>query len=1129
MKKISVVKNGCFVLLKTKPIQILFALLMLFIPFQSFAEKDVLNSVKAEALALNQNQTKQVSGRVTDASGITIPGVTVIIKGTTRGTTTNLDGRFSLENVSENAVLVFSFIGMNTEEVSVAGRSSLNVVMKEEAVGLEELVVVGYGTQRKENLTGAVSTINTDKAIGSRPITDVAKALQGISPGLNITTNVGGPGIDSNIRLRGSIGSLNATQGTSPLILVDNVEIPSLSLVNPNDIESISVLKDAASASIYGTRASWGVILITTKSGRTDGKVVVNYSNNFAWNTPTKVPRQAQTWENAEFALTAANRQGNTDISLIGYNVDQEAVGKMKDWHEQYGSMSQAQLGEMQMGRDMEFRGGKLYFYRSFDPIEEFTKKWTPQQNHEFSVSGGTQKSSYNIGLGYINQSGIMEYNTDSYERYNFNSSVTTQVNDWWKIKGNVLFTRSTSEQPYRYTAGLYDAWYYLMRWPRWYPYASYEGKDFRSALTDIKQANTERFTENFTRVSIGTEFNPIKNLSINFDYTFSLLNDEVKRNGGDVYAYNMFATVNPLAAFGSIYSSVDNRVLQWSEYSMSNIFKAYATYNLNIKEDHNLKMMVGFDSEERERLGHSSERRGLIDMNKPEIALAIGDQFVTAVNYHDEFASRGYFGRLNYNYLQRYLLEVNARYDGSSKFPTGEKWALFPSLSAGWILSEESFMNWSNSALSMFKIRGSWGTIGNQDVASNAFLSTMGIGSSSGWVQGGQQLPYVGIPSVISSSLTWERITTLNLGLDARFFNNKMGVSVDWYQRTTSDMHSPGETLPSTFGASAPKINFGEMQGTGIEIIVDYNHRFENGLGLFLTATLSNVTEKITKYDNPTNYIYGYYEGKEIGEIWGYETDRLYQESDMIQKTDPSGNPIVDNQGNPVLVPQGPSQELFEAGYFKYGPGDVKYKDLNGDGKIDYGNNTLDDHGDLKRIGNTLPKFEYGFTIALDYKGFDLSTFFQGVGSRDFWAYGNVAIPNGSGEALYEHQTDYWTPQNTDAFYPTPVNTAWVSHGQNFLRQSRFLSDMSYLRMKNLTFGYTLPRILSKKILLEKARFYVSGENLFEFDNMDIPVDPETTEKKYSSSGTIDDSGWSFGRSYPFSRTISFGVQLTL
>ena len=1069
----------------------------------------------------------RVTGSVVDDNAEPVIGASIQIKGTGQGTVTDYDGSFTLNVPAGANTLVVSYVGMLTQEVAV--RPSLRIVLRSDSELLDEVVVVGYGSQKKANLTGAVSVIDTEKALQGRPITDVSKALQGVSPGLNITTNVGGPGIESNIRLRGSVGSLNATEGTSPLILVDNVEVPSLSLVNPSDIESISVLKDAASASIYGTRAAWGVILITTKSGRTDGNVVVNYSNNFAWNTPTKVPRQAETWENAEFALTAAGRQNITDISLIGYNVDQESIGKMKDWHSQYGAMSQAELGEMQMGRDMEFRGGRLYFYRSFDPIEEFTKKWTPQQNHEFSVSGGTQKTSYNIGLGFIDQSGIMKHNTDSYERYNLSSSISTKINDWWRVKSNVLFTRSNTEQPYRYTAGLYDAWYYLMRWPRWYPYTTYEGKDFRSALTDIKQANKERFTDNFTRVSLGTEINPIKNLSINFDYTFSLLNQEVKRDGGEVFAYDMFATVNPLASYKSLYSSVDNRVLQWSKYTMSNIFKAYATYDLKIKEDHNLKMMVGFDSEKRERLGHSSDRRQLIDMNKPEIALAIGDQYVTAVAYHNEFASRGYFGRVNYNYLQRYLLEVNARYDGSSRFPAGEKWALFPSLSAGWILSEESFMNWSTPALSMLKLRGSWGTIGNQDVASNAFLSTMGVGTNSGWVEGGQQLPYIGMPTTISSSLTWERITTLDIGLDARFLDNKLGFSVDWYQRTTSDMHSPGEALPSTFGAAAPQINFGEMQGTGIEIIADYNHRFSNGLGLYLTATFSNVTEKITKYDNPTNYIYGYYKGKEIGEIWGYETDRLYQESDMIPKMDASGNPVVDNQGNTVLVPKGPSQELFEEGYFKYGPGDVKYKDLNGDGKIDYGSNTLDDRGDLKRIGNELPKYEYGFTIALDYKGFDLSTFFQGVGSRDYWAFGNVAIPNGSGEAMYEHQRDYWTPQNTDAFYPTPTNTAWITHGQNFLRQSRYLSDMSYLRMKNLTFGYTLPTALTQKVLVDKARIYVSGENLFEFDNMDIPVDPETTHRKYNSSGTINDAGWSFGRSYPFSRTISFGIQVTL
>ncbi len=1074
---------------------------------------------------------QNISGEVRDQqSREPIPGVNILVVGTTVGTITDMDGKYTLALPdNEPAQVQFSFVGFKSQVLQVQPGNTYNVLLQPDEKLLSDVVVVGYGTQRRENLTGAVATIDAEKALDSRPITDVSKALQGVSPGLSITTNVGGPGIDSNIRLRGSIGSLNADGGTSPLILVDNVEIPNLSLINPNDIESISVLKDAASASIYGTRAAWGVILVTTKSGRVDGKTTVNYSNNFAWNTPTTIPRQAETWENAEFILRAHAREGKNEASVIGYNVDQLSVTKMKEWEESYGHMSQSDLGEMQMDRDMEFRGGKLYFYRSFDPIDQFTKKWTPQQNHDFSVSGGTEKSSYNLSLGYLSQSGVMKYNTDSYDRYNFSSNLTSQVNDWWKIKGNVLFSRSTTTMPYRYTAGLYDAWYYLMRWPKWYPYATYEGKDFRSAVTDIKQANDERFTENFTRITVGTVLSPVKNLDINFDYTFSLLNDEVKRDGGKVYAYNMFATVNPLASYGNIYSSVDNRVLQWSEYTMSNIFKAYATYNFNINERNELKGMVGFDSEERENLGHSSDRRELIDIHKPEIALAIGDQYVTAVDYHNEFASRGYFGRLNYNFDQKYLFEFNLRYDGSSKFPIGEKWAWFPSGSAGWIISEESFMDWSDPALSMLKIRGSYGTIGNQDVDANAFLSTMGIGSASGWVQGGQQLPYVGIPSVISANLTWERITTLDIGVDARFFRNKLGFSFDWYRRTTSDMHSPGETLPSTYGASAPDINFGEMQGTGIEIIVDYNHRFNNGLGLTLTGTFSKVTEKITKYDNPTNYIYGYYEGKEIGEIWGYETDRLFQESDMIVKTDEAGNPVVDNDGKTVYVPDAPSQELFESGFFKFGPGDVKYKDLNNDGKIDYGSNTLDDHGDLKRIGNTLPNFEYGFTISANYKGFDLSTFFQGVGSRDFWGFGNIAIPNGAGEAVYEHQLDYWTPENTTAFYPTPMRTAWESHGRNFLRQTRFLSDMSYLRMKNLTLGYTLPFSLIRKALIQKARIYVSGENLFEFDNMKIPIDPETTDKKYNSSGTINSSGWSFGRSYPFSRTISFGVQITL
>lgn len=1048
------------------------------------------------------------SGIVIDTDGDPVIGASILIKGTGQGTITDIDGAFTL-SASKDATLVISYVGLLTQEVPVS--NNMRVVLQSDSELLDEVVVVGYGTQRKENLTGAVSSVSVEDAVASRPVTDIAKALQGISPGLTITNNLGGVGTESNIRLRGSVGSINASGGTSPLVLVDGVEVPSLNLINPSDIESISVLKDAASASIYGTRAAWGVILITTKQGR-EGAPKVSYSNNFAWNTPTKMPELMSTVDNAEYIMKVIRRTepDRTVVSNIGYSIDELAIEKMREWEQKYGGMSESELGEMQLGRDFEIRDGKTFFYRSFDPLDMFTKKWTPQQNHDFSISGGSTHTTYNVGLGYLHQSGVMKINTDKYERFNVTSNTSTKITDWWKVRTNLMFTRSNNSEPYRYTSGQYDSWFYLLRWPKWYPYATYEDKDFRSSVTDLKQANRESTKTNYVRANIGTELTPIENLSINLDYTFGLWNMYQKRAGGEVNGYDMFAT-EPLSSYTSLYSSSHNRAVQSSRYTYSNIFKAYATYNLNLKDAHNFKFIAGIDAETRERLGHYSERRDLIDINMPEIALATGDQYVDGLAFHNDFSAMGVFGRINYDYLGKYLLELNARYDGSSKFPVGKKWALFPSTSMGWRISEESFMEWAKPALSNLMLRGSWGTIGNQDVASNSFISTMSSGDS-GWVMNRTDVLYLGAPSVLSPDLTWERVTTYNIGLNGGFLNNRLNFIVDYYKRITSDMHTAGETLPSTFGASAPKINFGELTATGIEFGVNYRHSFSNGLNLGLSASVSDVKEKITKFNDDANNIYSNYKGRVLGEIWGYETDRLFQADDF----DANGN----------LKDGIPSQELYESGSFTFGPGDVKYKDLDGDGKITYGSNTLEDHGDLKVIGNSLPRMEYNFSIDLDYKSFDLRAFFQGVGSRDYWAYGSVAIPTGGSgfaDGAFDHFLDYWTPENTNAFYPNPSNNAWISNGNNFLRQTRYLQNMAYLRLKNLTIGYTLPSEWLQAVKFQSARVYLSGENLFEIDHMKIPVDPESTSYKTGYSG----ESWSFGRSYPFARTLSVGMQV--
>lgn len=382
----------------------------------------------------------------------------------------------------------------------------------------------------------------------------------------------------------------------------------------------------------------------------------------------------------------------------------------------------------------------------------------------------------------------------------------------------------------------------------------------------------------------------------------------------------------------------------------------------------------------------------------------------------------------------------------------------------------------------------------------------------NSSWLIDSENQLAVGTPGALPANLTWETVTTLDIGFNARFFKDKLGASFSWYERTISDMHSAGLTLPNSFGTGAPIRNFGEIQTKGWELELDFNHTFDNGLNINAKANLSDFKEKVTKFANTTQGINSNYKGKELGEIWGYETDRFFTEQDF----EADGSPV-----NGIA-----SQEIFETnGWFQYGPGDIKYKDLNGDGEINYGSRTVDDSGDMKRIGNSTPRYQYGFQLGVNWKGFDLSLFMQGVGKRDFWADGPVFIPGYRyGEAWYEHQLDYWTPENTNAYYPRPNDQQQSNDAMNFLPQSKYLLDLSYLRMKNITFGYTIPSSITEKFQVERFRIYASGENLFEFTGSQVPVDPEVD---YTAAGLNDTS--TFGRVYPFRRSFSLGVQITL
>ncbi len=1075
-------------------------------------------------------QQKIVTGKVTGAEdGLPLPGVSVKVKGTNQGTATDINGNYTI-SASKGQVLVFSFIGSTTQEKTIGDTKNINIKMGSDTKSLDEVVVVGYGTQRKANLTGAVSTVDK-KALESRPITDIGRGLQGAVPGLTVTTASGDISSEPKIRLRGVTGSLNtSSDGAKPLILVDNVEIPSLQMVNPEDIESISVLKDAASTSIYGTRGAWGVILITTKSGKKGASADrITYSNNISFATPTSMPKIASGYDNAMAALTAYRRsdQNAMDLGepLVGMSVNLESIKKMKEWEELYGHMNLSD--SMVLGRDFEIKGKQLYFYRSWDPVKKFVDNWAPQQKHDLNISGGSEKLGYNLGLGYLSQDGVLKVNPDKFNRYNLTLSLNSTVNKWFDARAKILYSNTRFTTPFSFSAGEhYSAWYYLFRWPAYYPYGTYQGKPFRSAITEAQQAKQDETKNAFARMSVGSTLKLSKGLTLDVDYTYSNTNSHLHQTGGGVEAYDFWAFNGTGLDFKNYYSGTSYDKARYnSTWSEVNTGKLFATY-LKDFNDHSLKFILGGDIEKFTFNDQSSERRKLLDPSKGELNLATGDQFVGGAANH--WSTLGFFGRVNYSYKNKYLLELNGRYDGSSRFPQTELWGFFPSISAGYVISEEGFMSNTKDIISFLKLRASYGSIGNQAVGEYRFLSLMDQ-KASNWILPGINNPTFTTPSPVSQSLTWEKVNTLDIGADVRVLNDKVGLTFDWYQRITKDMITPGVTLPNSFGSEPPVRNYGELEAKGWEVAIDFNHRFDNQLKLFASASLTDAQEKITRYSNVTKSIPGpisaintlYYEGMKIGEIWGYETDRLFQEDDFIISELPNGTKAY------KLKEGLPSQKALEVGSgFNYIPGDVKLKDLDGSGDITPGD-AVYNSGDRKIIGNSTPRYQYGFRLGAEWKGIDLDAYFQGVGKRDLWASGSVFIPGFRyNEAWYSHQLDYWTPENTDAFYPRPASYGAVADKWDFVPQTRYLLNMAYLRMKNVTLGYSFPAPLVNKVNMQKVRIYLSGENLFEFDKLGkkMPLDPEVD----FTQAQLNRDRAGFGRVYPYRRSFSFGLQAT-
>lgn len=1093
-------------------------------------------------LALNSSlyaQERTVTGKVTDATdGVGLPGVNIAVVGTAKGTISDADGNYSIKVPDDKVSLSFSFIGYTTQTILVGSQTVINAILVASDVGLEEVVVVGYGTKKKEDLTGAVSTVDVVKTLESKPVADVGRSLQGVVSGVTITYGSGNINADPNIKLRG-FGSVNGS--SDPLILIDGVE-GKMSDINPEAIANISVLKDAASTSIYGARAAFGVVLITTKKGQ-KGKTVVSYSNNFSWNTPIFDLKPAP-MEYLMDAIHTAKERNNGGAPFAFGMGGTDWKNKSIDWEKQYGYLGSSMTSdEMVEGRDFEVIGGQFYSYRSWDVFDQILTDKAFAQTHNISVSGGSDKVTYNISYGYTAKEGLYKVNTETLNKHSFNGNLSAKLNDWVDINFRTMYTKRNYEEPFNYRAGSLGYLFYAMRWPSNFPYGvsdgSYfgapEGSSFIGPIGFLREANRNSFLRDYSRNTVEAVFKILNkekqqlNFTTNLSYAHS--SDENHEKGGAVPMINWWSQGNP-PVFDPLYYSTSSSRNQ-TTYRTSNeelyTLNAFANYSNTKLENHTFNLVGGANIEKSNYLYIYTKRPFLLDPNLPELALATGDPSTN--NSKESWSVLGFFARLNYNYKNKLLLELNGRMDGSSRFPAGDRFAFFPSMSAGYKISEEGFTKglFETIKVSNLKFRASWGQIGYQDVGKYAFVPTISS-SDAIWIVNSQKEKTFNNPKAVSPSLTWETIETIDFGVDLGLFNNSVEVAFDVYQRKNKDMLGPGKQLPVVFGASIPKVNSGELTTNGWELTINTKHRFSKDFDVFFTGVLSDATAEITKWNNESGILSDFYQGMKLGEIWGFETDRLFQAADF--NTDGS---LKDEF--PVQDPN-----IYSSG-FNLGAGDVKYIDKNGDGVVDKGSFTKEDHGDLVVIGNTTPRYEYSFRVGANFKGFDLGVMFQGIGKRDYWGIGNVAIANFHYDNLFAHQTDYWREDNTDAFYPRPFASnlaTYIPNTRNIGRlltpsgymnmrginnlvpQTRYLQNLSYFRLKDITFGYTLPTSIISRLKIEKLRVYFAAYNVWEATGSFIPVDPESSINSHSSYSF-------YGTSLPQSRSFSFGIQLTL
>lgn len=1036
-------------------------------------------------------------GVVKDNQGETVIGASVVVKGSTNGTITGLDGDFTLDNVKRGDVIQISYIGYVSQEVVWQG-TPLNITLKEDSQTLEEVVVVGFGSQKKANLTGSVSQVKMDDVLGERPVTNVKNALQGSMPGLMVSGGAS-PGEAKSFNIRGTV-SIN---GMNPLVLIDNVE-GDIDLLNPEDIESVTVLKDAASSAIYGARAAAGVILITTKKAKKGEKFNLNYNANFGFQTSINSPKQASLDE----YLRAYQAAGFSETYYAGN-------GSVSKWREYLTGYKENPAAYPTVGDGIYIgEDGAPYYLNDKDVYKAF-QETSFMQTHNLTANGGTEKLRYRLSAGLTKEDGPLIESKDTYMRKNISSFISADITDWLTQEADFRYTVADRSEPMGSGDGIY-----CMNHISFYPSGMMPGSVNTSVGKDlplITPENQIRYNNPYltdtdnTRIYLRTIMRPIKGLELVGEYTYDRKNWQKS-----YYAKKWEYTTEQLGSNNSVTSDYLFKSEDHEDYNALNL---YGTYNFSIKEDHMFKVMAGFNQERKQNSWISVQTHDMIAPSAPSFTSATGK--IIPQNSYSDYAIRGAFYRINYNYKDRYLFEANGRYDGSSKFPKDDRFGFFPSFSVGWNIARESWMEKALDYVSDLKLRASWGQIGNQNIGNYGYYSTMQpVGNSNYWLKDGEFITYISTPGLVSNSFTWETVETLDIGFDASMFNSRLQVTFDWYQRTTRDMLIAGIQLPAVVGTSAPMRNAADMRTRGWEIAVNWRDqigdwKYNVGFNLY------DYKSKITKYSNNEDKLLSqnYYEGKTLGEIWGYVSDGFYTIDDF------------DGPGTWQLKDGVASLDGYNPR-----PGDEKFVNLNDDrgtNEINSGLNTVDSPGDQKVIGNSTPRYNFGVNLGVSYKGFSLSAILQGTAKRDVWIGGMSLFPfGGSAKAYYPvfyNQTDYWEPMGScDGQYTENDREYWVAknpdaslyrlysnmqnHGSNQRASTKYLQNGAYMRLKNITLAYTFPKALISKVSLSALKVFVSAENLATISSLPKGYDPERL---------------SWG--YPFYRTLSFGLNVTL